>query len=231
MLQEVLIEVHQKTERRSRTPEHLAHIEAAYREARQQREDTEKTLARAAERRKVLDGEITDLNEKLKKYQGQLQTVKTNREYGALLNEIDVVKRDIRTREDEILALEEAATAASAELERRNEAYPAEEAGYEEQMKEWRAEQALLSEEIARAEAKAKALRKEVEPRLLSTFDRLSRVRAGIAVAKVDMVGPQTAACSVCHVRLRPQLLSDLRLQRETVTCESCKRILYWAAN
>jgi uncharacterized protein len=229
MLQEVLIEVHQKTERRSRTPEHLAHIEAAYRDARRQREETEKALARAGERRTVLEDEIADLNEKLKKYQGQLQTVKTNREYGALLNEIDVVKRDIRTREDEILALEEAATAASAELERRNEAFPAEEAGYEEQMKEWRAEQALLSDEIARAEAKAKALREELDHRLLATFDRLSRVRAGIAVAKVDMVGPQTAACSVCHVRLRPQLLSDLRLARETVTCESCKRILYWA--
>ena len=44
------------------------------------------------------------------------------------------------------------------------------------------------------------------------------------------MVGPQTAACSACHVRLRPQLLSDLRLAKETVTCESCKRILYWTS-
>ena len=229
LLQEVLIEVHVKTEKRERTPEHLAHIEAAYREARGQREETERTLARAVERRKTLESEILDLNEKLKKYQGQLQTVKTNREYGALLNELDVVKRDVRTREDEILALEESSAAAAAELERRNEAFPAEEADYEEQMKEWRAEQAALAEEIAKAEAQAKALRAELDNRLLSTFDRLARVRAGIAVAKVDMVGTQTAACSACHVRLRPQLLSDLRLARETVTCESCKRILYWA--
>jgi predicted nucleic acid-binding Zn-ribbon protein len=229
LLQEVLLEVQQKVERRGRTPEHLAHVEAAYRDSRQQREETEQTLARAAERRKALEGEILDLNEKLKKYQAQLQSVKTNREYGALLNELDVVKRDVRTREDEILSLEEAASAASAELERRNEAFPEEEAGYEEQMKEWRAEQAALSREIAQAEAKAKALREELDHRLLATFDRLARVRAGIAVAKVDMVGPQTAACSACHVRLRPQLLSDLRLGRETVTCESCKRILYWA--
>lgn len=229
LLQEVLIEVHVKTEKRERTPEHLAHIEAAYRDSRQQREETERTLARAAERRKTLESEILDLNEKLKKYQGQLQTVKTNREYGALLNELDVVKRDVRAREDEILALEESSAAAAAELERRNEAFPAEEADYEEQMKEWRAEQAALAEEIAKAEAQAKALRAELDNRLLSTFDRLARVRAGIAVAKVDMVGTQTAACSACHVRLRPQLLSDLRLARETVTCESCKRILYWA--
>jgi predicted nucleic acid-binding Zn-ribbon protein len=229
LLQEVLIEVQLKTEKRGQTPEHLAHIEAAYRDSRQQREETEQTLTKAAERKKALEGEILDLNEKLKKYQGQLQTVKTNREYGALLNELDVVKRDVRTREDEILALEETASAAAEELERRNEAFPAEEASYEEQMKEWRAEQALLSAEIEKAEAQAKALRAELDARLLSTFDRLARVRAGIAVAKIDMVGTQTAACSACHVRLRPQLLSDLRLARETVTCESCKRILYWA--
>ena len=229
LLQEVLLEVHQKTERRSKTPEHLAHIEAAYRDARRQREETQGSLSRTTERKKVLESEIADLTEKLRKYQTQLQTVKTNREYGALLNEIDVVKRDVRMREDEILGLEEVATLASAELARREEAYPAEEAGYEEQMKEWRAEQALLGEEIARAEEKVREIRKELEPRLLSTFDRLARVRSGIAVAKITMVGPQTAACSVCHVRLRPQLLSDLRLGRETVTCESCKRILYWA--
>ncbi len=229
LLQEVLIEVQAKSEKRARTPEHLAHIEAAYRDARRQREDTEKTLSRAEERKRVLDGEIADLGEKLRKYQTQLQTVKTNREYGALLNEIDVVKRDIRMREDEILGLEETMATATSDLTRRNEAFPQEEAGYEEQMKEWRAEQAVLSDEIAKAEARAKEIRKELEPRLLSTFDRLARVRSGVAIAKVDMVGSQTAACSVCHVRLRPQLLSDLRLARETVTCESCKRILYWA--
>ncbi len=55
LLQEVLIEVHQKTERRARTPEHLAHVEAAYRDARRQREETERTLERAGERRKALD--------------------------------------------------------------------------------------------------------------------------------------------------------------------------------
>src|ERR1035438_4085309 len=38
LLQEVLLEVHQKTERRDKTPDHLVHIEAAYRDSRRQRE-------------------------------------------------------------------------------------------------------------------------------------------------------------------------------------------------
>lgn len=227
-LQEVLLEVQRKTERRERTPDHLAHIEAAYRDARRLREEASANLARATERKKSLDDEIEDLSEKLRKYQQQLQSVKTNKEYGALLNEIDTVKRDIRSREDEILALDEALAASAAEAVERDEAFPVEEAGYEEQMKEWRAEQAVLAEEIARAEAMAAQLRETLDRRLVSTFDRIARVRSGVAIAKVDMVGAQTAACSACHVRLRPQLLSDLRLSKDTILCESCKRILYW---
>lgn len=227
-LQEVLLEMSKKTDRREKTPDHLAHIEAAYRDTRKLREEAGTNLARVSSRKRSLDSEIADLGESLKKYQQQLQSVKTNKEYGALLNEIDTVKREIRTREDEILALEESLATSSAEAAEREEAFPAEEAGYEEEMKEWRAEQAVLAEEIARAERLAAELRETLDRRLLATFDRIARGRAGVAVARVEMVGPQTAACSACHVRLRPQLLSDLRLSKETILCESCKRILYW---
>jgi predicted nucleic acid-binding Zn-ribbon protein len=228
LLQEVLLEVHEKTERRDKTPDHLVHIEAAYLDTRRQREAAGAILSQASERKKELDGEIQDFNERLKKYQQQLQSVKTSREYSALLNEIDGIKREVRTREDELLSLDETMAGSSTELDLRDEAFPAEEAGYEEQMKEWRAEQAALDAEIMAANKRAKNLRAELEPRLLKTFEQIRKKRAGVAVARVDMVGPQTAACSACHVRLRPQLLSDLRLSKETVFCESCKRILYW---
>jgi len=228
LLQEVLLEVDVKTGRRDKTPDHLVHIEAAYHDARRQRDAAGAVLSRAEERKKTLDGEVQDLNEQQKKYQQQLQSVKTSREYSALLNEIDGLKREVRTREDELLSLDETMAGSSSELDRREDEFPAEEAGYEEQMKEWRAEQAVLDAEIARANERAKSLRSELEPRLLKTFERIRHKRAGVAVARVDMVGPQTAACSACHVRLRPQLLSDLRLSKDTVFCESCKRILYW---
>jgi hypothetical protein len=227
-LQELLLEVQRKNERRGKTPEHLAHVEAAFQDARRRRDEAEEKLTQASTRKKALDGEVADLSEKLKKYQQQLPTVKTNREYGALLNELDGVKREIRAKEDEILALEENASSSSAELAAREASFPAEEAGYEEQMKEWRAEQAALSHEIAAAEKEVQALKKKIDRRLFTTFERIARVRGGIAVARITMVGPQTAACSACHVRLRPQLLSDLRLSKEPIFCDSCKRILFW---
>jgi len=154
--------------------------------------------------------------------------VKTNREYGALLNEQDAVKREIRGREDEILSLEESLAASSAEVAAHEASFPAEEAGYEEQMKEWRAEQATLEAEIAAAQEEAKKLEKSIDRSLLRRFRQIAEKRGGVALARVTMVGPQTASCSACNVRLRPQLLSDIRLSREPIFCDSCKRILYW---
>jgi predicted nucleic acid-binding Zn-ribbon protein len=230
LLQEVLLEIRTKSEKRAKTPDHLVHVEAAFQDALLRRNEGTARLKGAEERRKVLADEIADLNESLKKYQSQQKAVKTNKEYGALLNEIDTVKKEIRTREDEILSLEEVAAEARKESESHDDPFPAEAAGYEEQMTEWRAEQAALTEEINAGEKKAAALRKHIDRKLLSVFDRIANSRAGVAVARVAMVGNQTAACSACNVRLRPQLLSDLRLSKETIHCESCKRILYWDA-
>ncbi len=227
-LQELLLEIQRKTERRSRTPDHLTHVEAAYQDARRRRHEAGEKHEQAGARKSVLEGEIADLNEKLKKYQQQLPSVKTNREYGALLNELDAVKREIRTREDEILGLEENLAASSAEFAAHEASFPAEEAGYEEQMKEWRAEQAALTKEIAAAEEAARGLEKTIDKALLRRFRQIAGRRGGVALARVAMVGPQTASCTACHVRLRPQLLSDIRLSKEPMICDSCKRILYW---
>ncbi len=227
-LQELLLEVQRKTERKSRTPDNLTHVEAAFQDARRRRHEAGEKHVQAGARKSVLEGEIADQSEKLKKYQQQLPSVKTNREYGALLNELDAVKREIRTREDEILGLEENLAASSAEVAAHEASFPAEEAGYEEQMREWRAEQAALTKEIAAAEEEAHTLEKTIDKTLLRRFRQIASRRGGVALARVAMVGPQTASCTACHVRLRPQLLSDIRLSKEPIICDSCKRILYW---
>src|SRR6185436_18089772 len=53
--------------------------------------------------RKRLELEVQDFEAKRSKYKGQLGEVKTNKEYTALLHEIENVDREIRAREDQIL--------------------------------------------------------------------------------------------------------------------------------
>jgi uncharacterized protein len=227
-LQELLLEARTKDERRSRTPEHLVHVEAAWQDFQRKRQEVASRREQAEARKKELDEQVEGFTEQLKKSEAKRKAVKGQHEYTALLTEVDFAQREIRTREDELLHVEEAIAQARADDGALAATSGQEEAGYESEMSEWRAEQAKLSAEIEAARTAAAELRATVDKRLLSVFDRIAKMRNGVAVARVAMVANQTAACSSCNVRLRPQLLSDLRLSREILQCESCKRILYW---
>jgi predicted nucleic acid-binding Zn-ribbon protein len=34
--------------------------------------------------------------------------------------------------------------------------------------------------------------------------------------------------CTICHVRLRPQVFNNVRLNADIIQCDSCQRILYF---
>lgn len=34
--------------------------------------------------------------------------------------------------------------------------------------------------------------------------------------------------CSMCHMRIRPQVLNELKEAKKLIICEACGRILYW---
>ncbi len=226
-LQELLLEIRVKNERRDRTPDHLEHVEAEHRDEVQRGDEMRTALAKGEERRRVLASEVADWAEKRKKYQEQQRLVKNNREYGALLDQIDTVAREIRAREDETLALDEETERLKGELAAWEADFAPRLAKYDEQMADWRAEQAELAKQIASAEKKAESLKKATDRRLLAAFDKIAKARAGIAVAKVVFVANQPN-CSGCNIRRRPQLFSDLRLSKEIVHCDGCKRILYF---
>jgi hypothetical protein len=63
-----------------------------------------------------------------------------------------------------------------------------------------------------------------LEPRLVATFEQVARVRKGVAVTTATRDG----LCSVCHVRLRPQVFQLVRQNDSIVQCDTCQRILYY---
>jgi predicted nucleic acid-binding Zn-ribbon protein len=56
-------------------------------------------------------------------------------------------------------------------------------------------------------------------------FERIAHGRKGIAIAEA-----KDGLCTVCHVRLRPQVFNDVRRNDSLTQCESCTRILYFVA-
>lgn len=181
------------------------------------------SLAESQKSRRALEASLQDFETKRAKYKGQLMDVKTNKEYTAVLHEIEGVEREIRGVEDKILVDMESA-------ESRAAAVRAEEATFKGHEDEGKAEAAKLDAQARALGERAAALLVEraaaaatVPESLLELFTRISRHRgSGISEAK-------DGACSACRVKLRPQMFVDLKMHDDVVMqCPSCNRILYY---
>jgi predicted nucleic acid-binding Zn-ribbon protein len=60
---------------------------------------------------------------------------------------------------------------------------------------------------------------------VLSMFEQVAKKRNGIAVAEA-----KDGICTICHVRLRPQVFNTVRRNDAITQCDSCNRVLYFAA-
>ena len=64
---------------------------------------------------------------------------------------------------------------------------------------------------------------RSLSPQVLDTFERVAQRRNGIAVAEA-----RGGICTICHVRLRPQVFNTVRRNEQIIQCDSCNRILYF---
>ncbi|HSD72353.1 MAG TPA: C4-type zinc ribbon domain-containing protein [Thermoanaerobaculia bacterium] len=226
-LQDRIQFVRDRMRERDTVPADLVEVDREFREKVEAVEKLRARLSEAEKEQRKSETEFADLKEKQKKYQAQLRSVQSSREYSAVLNEIDGVDRQIRTTEERLLALEEEIESARAELATREQNLPAETEQHEERLKDWRAAQRAINDELAAAEAEIQRLESEISPRDRSEFHRLLDKKRGLAVSRVIQIA-SSYSCSACHVKIRPAALQVLKAGREIVYCDSCKRILYY---
>jgi uncharacterized protein len=205
-------------------PQRLAAEDARLASATQALEAVRQHVKDNHDARRVLDKDVALYQGRLSKFRDQQSAVKTNREYQALGHEIEVAQQDLGAVEEKVLERMMEADALADEIKKAEAAFAAE-------RKEIDAAKQLLTDELKQVEtalqeatAARAALLKDMDPRLVATFEQVARVRKGIAVTMATRDG----LCSVCHVRLRPQVFQQVRQNDSIIQCDSCQRILYY---
>jgi uncharacterized protein len=192
----------------------------------------EQSAEDAADRRRVAEAAIADAQEKLKRYQQQINSVTTQREYGALLQEIDNVKQQIAGGEEAGLSALELYDRLQRELGEQREGFRELDERYGHELERWEAEKPAVATQAAELEGRAEELRKDVPRPLLSQFRRIREHLGGSALAPIHVIertgrGPREWHCGACNYRVRPQVVVEIRSSGNLVQCDSCKRILY----
>jgi hypothetical protein len=207
-----------------RLPKKLEEIQQALKEAGRtlellkQRNDTTRKDLRAKEK----DLEVAAA--KRTKTEARLWEVKTNKEYSAVLLEIEEIKQEKAKTEEEILALMESQERLTVDLREAETRMKTREEQAREDEGRVRKKLGEVEGELAIVRAERQSRAKEIPAGLLGSYERILKARGGVAIASVST----TAVCGACRVTIRPQAIQELRTTGDLMLCESCGRYLYW---
>jgi predicted nucleic acid-binding Zn-ribbon protein len=149
--------------------------------------------------------------------------VKTNQEYHAIQHEIAHAQAQIKTHEDQMLERMLEADDLTATIKAAEADLAAQQKSIDADRKSIQAEHAELEKSVDKLAAERAGIVAVIDKSLLSTYEASLKGRQGIAVAEA-----KDGICTICHVRLRPQVFNTVR-RNDTIThCDSCQRILYF---
>jgi len=186
-------------------------------------QEKEEALATAKLERKKATGDMTVAQEKLKKFQDQLYSVKTNREYDAITVEIETVKSQIDQCELRQLELDELIENLKQEIKQVETEVNDLKMNLAELEKELQEKMAVTETETHELEVERHRLISQIEKPMYATYERIRKAKNGLAVVPIIR-----GACGGCYQTIPPQRILELRQWKRLIVCEVCGRILVW---
>jgi uncharacterized protein len=214
-------------------PDWMRELHEEYEARRAEIEAIETALAESAAARRQAEAGVADSQEKLKLYQEQIGRVRNQREYSALLQELDLIKQQIQRFEEAGLLAMETHEAEQARLDEARQAFGELETRYQVELEKWESQKPAVTERADKLRGRIATLEERLTPQILEQFTVIRGRFNGSALAQVRELqrpgkGPQMWHCSGCNYRVLPQAVVEIRTSGDIVLCDSCKRILYW---
>jgi predicted nucleic acid-binding Zn-ribbon protein len=231
-LHEVLTELSERQAQLEGIPDWMRELHEEHSARQTEIAAIESELEQATSTRREAEAEIADHQEKLKTLQEQISRVRNEREYGALLQEIDTIKNQIGECEEQAITALELQEDGQGRLEAARDASKEIDDRYAEALEKWEAEKPEVARQAEELQSRAAELETRVPAHILALFRRIMERHSGAALAPIRRVerkgkGPSLWHCGACNYRVRPQAVVEISDRGGIVFCDSCKRILF----
>jgi uncharacterized protein len=173
-------------------------------------------------KRKEREGDLEAKEVNIKKYQTQMYQAKTNKEYTAFQGEIDRIKADNSIIEEDILKIFDAIDVENKKIVKEKEVLKEKEAALGSEKKKLSDEADRVKKELEILIAQRKGLTAKVEKTVLLKYERVLKSKDGLAVVPVV-----NDSCQGCFRVMPPQVINEIKMNKDLIFCDNCTRILY----
>jgi predicted nucleic acid-binding Zn-ribbon protein len=188
-------------------------------------EDDKERVQDLKKAQRQYEAEIEDAIAHIKKSRGRLMNIKNNKEYRALIREIEETERGNADKEDKVLACLEELEQLKKQIEDREEDLAAMRDHIKSEEITVAKETAHVEKELSDMDGSRAELMQSIDSQLLVKYEQIKAWGGGIAVSLVN-----NATCSECHLSIPPQMYNELQRQDALKFCPNCQRIIYWKA-
>lgn len=159
---------------------------------------------------------------RLSKFRETAMAVKTNQEYHAVQKEIEFAQSEMKTAEEAVLVQMLEGDDLTAGVKRAEGDLAAEQKKVDAERKAMAAEANEQKAALDKLAGERAEVVKSLTPKVLAQFELIANRRQGVAIAEA-----RAGICTICHVRLRPQVFNNILKNDQIIQCDSCNRIMY----
>lgn len=222
-LQKIDLELKGIKEEKDRYPKEIKKLDEKQKIEKERIQKEREKIESLEKTRRQKEGHLSTEQEKIKRAEGRMSEVKTNKEYQALLSEIDAIKEANSRIEEEILQVMDEIDELKKDLSKREK-----EVGST--LEKIEGERKKLQEKTAQGEKawsergeRRELLSKQIESKLVKLYSTLKEKRQGVGVVSV-----KNETCQGCFLNVPPQMFIEVQKNNALVRCPHCNRILYW---
>ena len=207
----------------SNIPEYLKKAKDFAESTESKYSELKENLEKVRAEKEELEKGYAERKQLLEKAQGKLSTVKNNKEYEAVLKELDLLKKQISDDEERLVILTEEFEKLSNEYSKADEEIKSANDSYKEKVEQKESDDSNMQKEEDELKVKRDEIASGIKKSVLSKYERVRKARHNLAIVRVF-----NEVCSGCNMKIPPQLYVEVKKNNDLYQCPNCQRYLYY---
>jgi uncharacterized protein len=207
-------------------PVRLSSAETSIKESEALLNNVRQKLAALDKKKRKKESELDEAADKIRKLKLRTSDIRTNKEYQALLKEIESGEKERSSIEDDILSVMEEIDAASKLTKAEEKKFSAEKDKIDALKKKIEDEKSDVEKELLTVMAEREAIAGSIDREAYDLYSALIEPCNGLVVTEA-----RGEICQGCNMNIPPQLFVEIKKNEEIMTCPQCRRIIFYRNN